>query len=263
MESVDQRFRRLKEHYAGMMEGEIGALAAEAYNLTEIGREALAAVIAEKGFNIQLAEAPPPEEPKAVGDSADGLNLNTAPSATRILRGCGGFLANTLAAITGVGVLNTLGSAVVKLFTHTRVSIVLTEWIGSIVFAALLGVSVQRRWGTRTARWVWMPALLWFLLGLITFGHAGNSWLTFSGIACIHARGNPCIPFTVFTVFLLRCSTYSLSAFLSSRSSAQHAAEFHPALSHILTGMFLVGLPKIATDQSAKGLGVTSPDKTE
>lgn len=57
MESVDQEFRLAKEHYAGMTESEIGALAAEAYKLTEIGREALAAVIAEKGFKIRwLAE---------------------------------------------------------------------------------------------------------------------------------------------------------------------------------------------------------------
>jgi len=59
-----------------MMEDEIGALAAEAYNLTEIGREALAAVIAEKGFKIQLAEAPPPEKPKSAGDSEDELDLS-------------------------------------------------------------------------------------------------------------------------------------------------------------------------------------------
>jgi hypothetical protein len=77
MESVDQEFRLAKEHYAGMMEGEIGALAAEAYNLTEIGREALAAVIAEKGFKMQLAEAPPPEEPKGVGDCEEKLDLAT------------------------------------------------------------------------------------------------------------------------------------------------------------------------------------------
>jgi len=76
MESVDQEFRLAKKHYAGMTEGEIGALAAEAYNLTEIAREALTAVIAEKGFKIQLAEAPP-EEPKGVGDCEDELDLNT------------------------------------------------------------------------------------------------------------------------------------------------------------------------------------------
>jgi hypothetical protein len=76
MESVDQEFRLAKEHYAGMTEDKIGALAAEACNLTEIAREALAAVIAEKGFKIQVAEAPP-EETKGVGDCEDELDLNT------------------------------------------------------------------------------------------------------------------------------------------------------------------------------------------
>jgi DNA-directed RNA polymerase subunit M/transcription elongation factor TFIIS len=75
MESVDQV--RLREHYAGMTEDEIGALAAQAYNLTEIGREALAAVIAEKGFKIQLREAPAPEEPRGAGDSKDQLDLKS------------------------------------------------------------------------------------------------------------------------------------------------------------------------------------------
>lgn len=80
MESVDQQFSRAKEHYAGMTEDEIGALAADAYDLTDIGRQALAAVIAEKGFKIQLAVAPSPEEreePEGDGDCEDELDLAT------------------------------------------------------------------------------------------------------------------------------------------------------------------------------------------
>ena len=187
----------------------------------------------------------------------------SAPSAIRVLRGSAGFLANVLTAIIGVGILKSLSSPLVKLFTHSRLSIVLTEWIGSIVFATLLGVSVQRRWRTRTARWVWMPALLWFLFGLIgRFGPLGNPWLTFSGIACVHERGVSCVQFTVFTVLLVRASTYSLAAFLSSLYGAQHAAEFHPVLSHLLSGLFVVGLPKIG-DQAPKEEAVTYPDKAE
>jgi hypothetical protein len=188
-----------------------------------------------------------------------------APAAIRVLRGFGGFLANGFAIFVGVGVLKNLSAVLVKLFTHSIASIVLTEWIGSVVFAALLGVSVQRRWRTRTARWIWMPALLWFLFGLS--GRAGfppgNPWLTFSGIACVHERGISCIQFTIFTVLLVRASTYSLAAFLSSRSSAQHAAEFHPILSHVLSGLFLVGLPKSSADQSPKDRAVPNPDQPE
>jgi hypothetical protein len=186
-----------------------------------------------------------------------------APSAIQVLRGFGGFLANALAVIVGVGILKSLSAVLVKLFTHSRASMVLTEWIGSIVFAALLGVLVQRRWRTRTARWIWMPALLWFLFGLTgPAGPLGNPWLTFSGIACVHERGISCIQFTIFTTLLVRASTYSLAAFLTSRSSAQHAAEFHPVLSHLFSGLFLVGLPKIG-DQSPKEQPVINSDKPE
>jgi hypothetical protein len=174
-----------------------------------------------------------------------------ADSVTRILHGCVGLVANTLGAVIGVGILKTLSSPLVKLVTHSRASIILTEWIGSIVFAALLGVSVQRKWGTRSARWVWIPALLWFLFGLLVYFRQGNPLLTFSGIACIHERGFLCIPFTVFTVILVRCSVYSLAAFLSARSNRQYDS-FHPVLSHILSGLFLSGLPKLDENQPEK-----------
>ena len=54
MESVDQQFRQLKENYEHMTEGQLYALAEKAYDLTEIAREALQAVIAEKGFMVRL-----------------------------------------------------------------------------------------------------------------------------------------------------------------------------------------------------------------
>ena len=65
MESVDQQFRQQKENYEHMTEGELCALAEEAYNLTKIAREALQAVILEKGYDVQLKMDPlaplPPE----------------------------------------------------------------------------------------------------------------------------------------------------------------------------------------------------------
>lgn len=54
MESVDQQFRQLKENYEHMTEGQLYALAEKAYGLTEIAREALQAVITEKGVDIWL-----------------------------------------------------------------------------------------------------------------------------------------------------------------------------------------------------------------
>ena len=60
MESVDQQFRELKEQYERMTEGELDALAEKAYELTEIAREALQAVIKEKVIAVRLALEPPP-----------------------------------------------------------------------------------------------------------------------------------------------------------------------------------------------------------
>jgi predicted RNA-binding Zn-ribbon protein involved in translation (DUF1610 family) len=60
MESADQKFRQQKENYEHMSEGELCALAAEAYNLTEIAREALKAVLSEKGIVVRLWLEPPP-----------------------------------------------------------------------------------------------------------------------------------------------------------------------------------------------------------
>ena len=69
MESVDQQLRQQKENYEHMTEGELCALAEEAYDLTEIAREALQAVITEKGYNVRLklepaalSPAEPPED---------------------------------------------------------------------------------------------------------------------------------------------------------------------------------------------------------
>lgn len=54
MESVDQQFWQLKEKYEHMTEGELYSLAEKAYDLTEIAREALQAVIARKKLAILL-----------------------------------------------------------------------------------------------------------------------------------------------------------------------------------------------------------------
>lgn len=54
MESVDQQLRQLKETYEHMTEAELYAVAEKACGLTEIAREALQAVIMEKGLDLQL-----------------------------------------------------------------------------------------------------------------------------------------------------------------------------------------------------------------
>src|SRR5215472_3473887 len=66
MESVDQQRRRLKERYAQMTDDELAVMAQDAGHLTEVAREALQAVIAERGLNFELimeARAQPRDHP--------------------------------------------------------------------------------------------------------------------------------------------------------------------------------------------------------
>jgi len=121
----------------------------------------------------------------------------------------------------------------------------------AVVFAALLGISVQRKWRTRSARWVWIPAFLWFLFGFAKYLWLGNPLLTFSGIACVQTVGVSCFAFINFTIILVRCSVYSLAAFLSAQSNREYGS-FHPVLSSILSALFLSGLPKLDENQSEK-----------
>jgi len=71
MKSVDQQWQQLKENYEHMTEGELCALAEDAYDLTEIAREALQAVLSQRGIAVRLKLEPtssgsphaePPEE---------------------------------------------------------------------------------------------------------------------------------------------------------------------------------------------------------
>jgi hypothetical protein len=73
MESADD----LRKTYIQMTEEELRRVAEDAFDLMPVAKQALQSVIAEKGFKIQLREAPPREEPQDVGDSEDYRHLNT------------------------------------------------------------------------------------------------------------------------------------------------------------------------------------------
>ena len=93
MESLDQQFRQLKENYEHMTEGELCALAEKAYDLTEIAREALQAVIVEKGIDLQLKMdplmPPPPPEDEDLVIFRRETNLNETVLAMRALDAAG------------------------------------------------------------------------------------------------------------------------------------------------------------------------------
>ncbi len=80
--------RRLAEFYAGQLDGELEKVAAEAYELTELAREALRAELARRGLSPGFVEQrpvivreepppkpgdpPPPDPPKEEFSAADG-----------------------------------------------------------------------------------------------------------------------------------------------------------------------------------------------
>jgi DNA-directed RNA polymerase subunit M/transcription elongation factor TFIIS len=67
MESVEQQWQQQKENYEHMTEGELCALAEDAYDLTEIAREALQAVLSERGIAVRLKLEPPAESAEDEG----------------------------------------------------------------------------------------------------------------------------------------------------------------------------------------------------
>lgn len=66
----EQERRRLAEFYAGEMDGRLEKIAGEAYELSDIARDALGAELAKRGLSASLAEKPPehPAPPRAPGD---------------------------------------------------------------------------------------------------------------------------------------------------------------------------------------------------
>jgi DNA-directed RNA polymerase subunit M/transcription elongation factor TFIIS len=65
MESADQQMQQQKENYEHMNDGQLRILAENAYDLTDTAREALQAVITEKGYDVRLKlERPAVERPE-------------------------------------------------------------------------------------------------------------------------------------------------------------------------------------------------------
>jgi DNA-directed RNA polymerase subunit M/transcription elongation factor TFIIS len=78
MEPLDQQeqWRQLMDTYRQMSEDELCPMADDAFDLVPVAREALQAVISERGLKIQLALAPPPAQHL---ESSDGNDLIDDP----------------------------------------------------------------------------------------------------------------------------------------------------------------------------------------
>lgn len=96
MKSVEQQWQELKERYAQMTEGELAVLAEDASDLTEVAQEALQAVIAERGLDVQLKMEPPAQLPGHPPEDDDLVILGWAENAEQAGR--------VMAALTAAGI---------------------------------------------------------------------------------------------------------------------------------------------------------------
>lgn len=87
MEGVHQQWQQLKESYEHMTENELGALAEQGYDLTDIAREALQAVITERGFTVRLKlESPAPLRAEPPEDDEGLINFQWPDNADHAWR---------------------------------------------------------------------------------------------------------------------------------------------------------------------------------
>ncbi len=69
---VQREWRKLAETYGGMSDEELCSLAAEAYELTDLAKQALRAEITTRGLQAEMAETPPPSDSKSEEEGPQG-----------------------------------------------------------------------------------------------------------------------------------------------------------------------------------------------
>ncbi len=141
---------------------------------------------------------------------------------------CGSFVLNMLVAVFGVGAMGTAFG--VLLHPHSIPMVLWRACTLGLVFGVILGFSIFKIFGARSAKWVWtVPALLFgarvFMLIGMNLG-LSHTWRQMSGVTCAEGANIPnCgVNFFAFTIPLIRSLSYSTGAYL-----AQQASPFAPS----------------------------------
>ena len=126
------------------------------------------------------------------------------------------MLINFVVAAIGTAILDTAVRRMIP--THSVAAIIWKEIILSIVCAALIGFAMWRTWRNSAAKWTWVPAALWFVLGYFTIAGGNNVFGRLSGFGSGSVLSAPDVrTFFAFTVPLIRATFYSFGAYVSSR----------------------------------------------
>ncbi len=142
---------------------------------------------------------------------------------SRYLTFCGFLLVNFVVALIGTAILNTTVGKMIP--SHSAAAIVRKEIILSIVCAALIGFVMWRAWQNSAAKWIWVPAVVWFAFGYLTIAGSDDVFGRLSGF---HSDSVLTVPdmrsFFAFSIPLVRAISYSLGAYISASVHSASAA---------------------------------------
>jgi len=113
----------------------------------------------------------------------------------------------------------------IPLPSNSVTAVIWKESMLSVIVAGGLGFGVWRIWQTSAAKYVWIPATVWFAFGLVAIpGHND----VIGGLFPFGSAGGPgpaeFRSFFAFAVILIRSVSYSLGSYFSSLLSASPKA---------------------------------------
>lgn len=133
----------------------------------------------------------------------------------RTLKFIGLLLINVALAVIGTAILDTAVRRMIP--SHSISEIAWKEFVLSIVCAAFIGFGMWRTWRNSTAKWTWVVAAAWFAFGYLIMAGRGDVWGRLSGLGSGSVLSVPDVrSFFLFTVPLIRASSYSVGAYVSS-----------------------------------------------
>ena len=158
----------------------------------------------------------------------------------RPFRAGGVVLLQIIVALFGVPILEPPVGSILKFVTNSPASIIIREWICSIMLGGFFGAAIYLRWKLRSSQWIWVAGIVFLLWGYWQLkGRMIQPWHVLSGAACVEHPGFSCLQFWTFSAPLIRLSFYSLGAFMASRLSLNAANRVSMAFSDIWSTIFM------------------------
>ena len=207
----------LEQLYSSKTDDELLALSADEESLREEAKQILASELQRRNLGLGNIRN-------------DGWERgNASPRQQRFLRSLrfgGILLLNVCAAVLGAAVFESeIGSTI---HPHSSGGLLWKWWSLDLFCAAVIGFLMWRAWKKEASKWTWTLPALWFglrfTLALLSGGHgsvlvSSSVWSQFSGADCENGwrPGSGCLNFVLFTAPFVRCVSFSIGAYFSSR----------------------------------------------